>query len=66
MAFCSGLLFSTSNINIFHLLRSSVIITTLACIIGVHKGFRQPSFKGAVGHEMTEILTGKLELSWCY
>jgi hypothetical protein len=40
--------------------------TTLASIIGVHKGFRQPSFKGAVGHEMTEILTGKLELSWCY
>jgi hypothetical protein len=39
----------------FNLLRSSVHHTTLASIIGVHKGFRQPSFKGAVGHDMTEI-----------
>jgi hypothetical protein len=47
----------TSNNNCFHLLRSSVIITTLASIIGVHKGFRQPTFKGAVEHDMTEIHT---------
>jgi hypothetical protein len=39
----------------FNMLRSSVYHTTLASIIGVHKGFRQPSFKGAVGHDMTEI-----------
>jgi hypothetical protein len=66
MAFCSGLLFSTSNINIFHLLRSSVIITTLACIIGVHKGFRQPSFKGAVGHDMTDITPEDSSKFWCF
>jgi hypothetical protein len=39
----------------FNLLRSSVHHTTLASIIGVQKGFRQPSFKGAVGHDMTDI-----------
>ena len=39
----------------FNLLRSSVHHTTLASILGVHKGFRQPSFKGAVGHDMTDI-----------
>jgi hypothetical protein len=56
--FVPALFFSTSKIKFLHLLRSSVIITTLACIIGVHKGFRQPSFKGAVGHDMTEITPG--------
>jgi hypothetical protein len=58
--------FSTSNINIFHLLRSSVIITTLACIIGVHKGFRQPIFKGAVGHDMKDFTPESSSKSRCF
>jgi len=46
--------FSTFNLFI-NLPRSSV--TTLASIIGVHKGSQQPSFKGAVGHDMTGTTT---------